>query len=89
MRKSSLGIILLVMLFTGIGETVALAEAKEATGPAHVLRFRQADSWGAPSVKVSDNRFMVTIGFRTTPDNPMRILDPIAHGAKPTGVLSC
>ena len=80
MRKSSLGILLLVILFTGIGETVALAGSKEPTGPAHVLRFRQSDGWGAPGIKVSDNRLRLTIAFRTAPEKPMRSLDRILTG---------
>jgi len=75
MRKSSLGILLLVILFTGVGEAVALAGSKDASGPTHVLRFRQAEGWGAPSVKVSDDRFTLTLGFRSTPKDPVMVLD--------------
>jgi len=77
MRKSSLGILLLVILFTGVGEAVALAGSKDATGPTHVLRFRNAEGWGAPSVKVSDDRFTLTLGFRSTPKDPVMVLDRI------------
>jgi len=77
MKSSSCAIALMIVGIMFVGDNLAAAATQKASGPSQVLRFRNADGWGAPSVRVSDDKLSVTLGFRSTPERINDALDKL------------